>query len=72
MKCKYCESEGDHQLGCPETFTGASKTKATKDFDAGGFSAAAYFAPEEGRGDSFNLGYAMTSKNVLPHTPPTC
>lgn len=72
MKCKYCENEGDHQIGCPETLTGLSKTRAIKDFDAGGFSAAAYCALDEGRSDSFKLGHAMTSKNVLPHTPPTC
>jgi hypothetical protein len=42
---------------------------AERDFSAGGFMAAAYFAREDGRSDSYNLGYDMAARQLV-HSPP--
>jgi hypothetical protein len=65
MKCEYCNQEEGHAQGCPEIVTEMSKVRARREFDAGRFHAAAYFAPEEGRSDSYKLGYELAEKRQV-------
>ena len=71
MKCEYCNQEESHATGCPEIVTEMSKVHARREFDAGRCHAAAYFAPEESRSDSYKLGYAL-GEECLTNTPPNC